>query len=73
MKRSFPICNQCRTDCAMYNARRCVALTRTYFDKPCPFYKRAEAETADGPIRIRQKGLIEIRSDGGAVYGIVSK
>lgn len=71
MKKGFPICDQRRTDCAMYNARRCIALTRTYFDRPCPFYKPAEAETADGPIRGRKEGPIEIREGGGAVYGIL--
>ncbi len=37
-----PECMQCRDDCNGNVNGRCVILKDTYFDKPCPFYAKAD-------------------------------
>lgn len=43
-KCSIVICKQKRTDCNRYQDGLCGLLTDSNFKKPCPFYKKKEAE-----------------------------
>ena len=64
----FPKCLQGRYDCfAIRNGDKCDCLNNTNFGKRlCPFYKKAQIETAVGidgmmekPIEIRKEGRYE--------------
>lgn len=41
-KTDIPICEQKRNDCNRNHDGKCVLLSDTHFNKPCPFYKKRE-------------------------------
>lgn len=52
------VCSQKRVDCVMNKSGKCLALTDTTFNRPCPFYKN---------IRMLSKQLEEIAERSGEV------
>ncbi len=39
-----PFCEQKRSDCNHNHDGRCVLLSDTHFNKPCPFHKKREGK-----------------------------